>query len=92
MKSTELNKVKNFRENMRMHIATAAFHGGVNSAHFGGALSCVEILSVLYSEKMNLNSKNITDESRDRFILSKGHACLALYAALTESNFIDKKN
>ena len=38
---------------MRMHIATAAFHGGVNSAHFGGALSCVEILSVLYSEKMN---------------------------------------
>ena len=91
MKSTELNKVKIFAKNMRMHIATAAFHGGVNSAHFGGALSCVEILSVLYSEKMNLNSKNITDESRDRFILSKGHACLALYAALTESNFIDKK-
>ena len=91
MKLTELKNIKSFAKNMRTHIATAAFHGGVNSAHIGGALSSVEILSVLYFHVMNLNSNNITDENRDRFILSKGHACLALYAALVESNLIDKK-
>ena len=62
-----------------------ALNAGASSAHIGGALSIVDIVSVLFSYKMNLNLKNNKKNSeRDRFILSKGHACLAYYAALNE--------
>tara|TARA_B110000483_G_scaffold241772_1_gene325665 strand:- start:862 stop:1677 length:816 start_codon:yes stop_codon:yes gene_type:complete len=87
----ELKKMKTFSKNMRKHILKAAFNGGANSSHFGGALSSVEIVSALYSNVMNLSSVDIKDEKRDRFILSKGHACLVLYAALVELNLINEK-
>lgn len=48
--------------------------------HIGSALCIAEIISVLYGEVLNLPSPD--DPNRDRFILSKGHAALALYAAL----------
>lgn len=48
--------------------------------HIGSALSIADIIAVLYGEIMNIPSPD--DPSRDRFILSKGHAALALYAAL----------
>ena len=52
---------------------------GAASAHIGGALSIADIVSVLFKYQM----KNINENSnRDRFILSKGHACLAYYSAL----------
>lgn len=56
--------------------------------HFGGSLSSAEILSVLYSAVMNVSPNKVTDESRDRFVLSKGHCALGLYAALNEFGFI----
>ena len=65
---------------------------GADSSHFGGALSIVEIVSVLFSDVMNLKLiMKLLWEERDRFILSKGHACLAYYAALNEVGYITNK-
>ena len=86
----ELEEIKNFSKRIRKHILDMALHAGASSSHFGGALSIVEIISTLFSNQMNLNEKNRYSETRDRFILSKGHACLAYYAALCEIGFIKK--
>ncbi len=68
-----------------------ALHAGSNSAHIGGALSLVDIVSCLYSSIMKLDTSNPANEDRDRFILSKGHACLVLYSALMEVGIISKE-
>ena len=51
-----------------------------NVGHIGSALCVADILAVLYSEILNINTPS--DPERDRFVLAKGHAALALYAAL----------
>ncbi len=53
-----------------------------NSGHPGGSLSVADLLSYLYFEKMNVNPECPKDPSRDRFVLSKGHASPALYSTL----------
>lgn len=60
-------------------------------SHVGSALSCADILTVLYFGILNINPKNPLDPNRDRFILSKGHAVSALYAVLAEKGFFQKK-
>ena len=60
------------------------------SGHPGGSLSCSEILTYLYCEKMNISVENSKDENRDRFVLSKGHAAPALYAILAEKGYFSK--
>ena len=67
-----------------------AYLAGSSSAHIGGALSIADILSFLFVNKMKIELKNPLDENRDRFILSKGHACLAYYAGLCELGYISK--
>ena len=57
------------------------------SGHPGGSLSCAEILTYLYFEKMNIDPKNPQMENRDRFVLSKGHAAPALYGTLALRGF-----
>jgi len=57
------------------------------SGHPGGALSIAEILAYLYFEKMNIDPKNPKMENRDRFVLSKGHTCPALYSTLANRGF-----
>ena len=88
-KEDEINKIKNFSLALRKNIIDMAFAAGASSAHLGGALSIVEIVSVLFSFKMRLN-RDPEWSDRDRFILSKGHACLAYYAALCEKGYIKK--
>lgn len=60
------------------------------ASHIGSCLSIADILAVLYGNVLKINPKNEYDESRDRFILSKGHACAALYSTLAELNFFNK--
>jgi transketolase len=57
------------------------------SGHPGGALSCAEIMACLYFSEMNVDPKNPKWEDRDRFVLSKGHACPALYSVLSQKGF-----
>ena len=60
------------------------------SGHVGGALSSVEILTALYFKLLNVDPENPAWIQRDRFVLSAGHKCLVLYAALAEKGFFDK--
>lgn len=59
--------------------------------HFGGSLSCVEILTALYFSVMRVDPKNPEWPDRDRLVLSKGHAGPALYCTLAEKGFFPKK-
>ena len=85
------DKIKKFSKNVRRKIVETAYEAGSSSAHIGGALSSVEIVSTLFGELMNYNQINYQDQNRDRFILSKGHACLVYYCALSELGIISKE-
>lgn len=52
------------------------------SGHPGGSLSCVDIVTYLYHQEMNLNKENVSSPCRDKLVLSKGHGAPALYAVL----------
>lgn len=57
------------------------------ASHIGSALSIADIVAVLYSDVLRVDPAQPDMSSRDRFILSKGHACVAVYAALAEKGF-----
>jgi transketolase len=59
------------------------------ASHIGSALSICDIMAVLYARILHVNPKQPTSVDRDRFILSKGHACVAVYAALATCGFIE---
>lgn len=61
------------------------------ASHIGAILSVADIIAVLYNDVLNVDSDNPMDDKRDRFILSKGHAGVAVYIALAEKGFFDKK-
>lgn len=85
-------EIENFAKNLRRSIVETAYEAGSSSAHIGGALSSVEIVSTLFRKIINYNKKNFNSPERDRFILSKGHACLVYYAALHEIGIISKED
>lgn len=85
-KITELEKkAKRLRYDIVMMI------GAGKPGHLGGSCSIADIVSVLYFHKMRHNPKEPKWPDRDRLILSKGHAALAQYAALAESEYFPKK-
>jgi len=84
----QIKNIKSFAFRVRKNILEMAVAAGAGSAHFGGALSIAEIVSTLFAYQMKIDKKNPKWEERDRFILSKGHACLAYYAALCEIGYI----
>ncbi len=69
----------------RQLIVDMIYHAG--SGHPGGSLSAIDIITALYFHIMRHDPKNPRWEDRDRFVLSKGHAAPALYAALAESGY-----
>tara|TARA_A100001015_G_C15042588_1_gene740792 strand:+ start:3712 stop:4479 length:768 start_codon:yes stop_codon:yes gene_type:complete len=71
---------------LKSRIVEAAFNA--QEGHIPSALSILDIVWVLYNKVMNLNNTN--EIEKDRFILSKGHASLAIYAVLEELNAITK--
>ena len=76
------NLARNIRVNALKMVHRA------RASHIASALSIVDILAVLYGRVMNINPSLINSEIRDRFILSKGHACVALYSTLAEMGII----
>lgn len=68
-------------------VRSAGFTGG--HAHWGGSLSCAEILAVLYGAVLNCRDRSVGSSHRDKFVVSKGHAGMALYAALKAVDIID---
>jgi transketolase len=71
----------------RMRIQALQMVHRAKASHIGSALSICDIVAVLYSQVLRLDPKQPTGPHRDRFILSKGHACVAIYAALAETGF-----
>lgn len=59
-----------------------------DSSHIGGVLSMADVLAVLYLEHLNLRPDEPEWPERDRFILSKGHCCTGVYAALALRGFL----
>lgn len=57
--------------------------------HFGGSLSIVEVLAVLYGKALNVSPERKDDPDRDYVVLSKGHAGPALYATLFLKGYFD---
>ena len=86
--NSENEIIINSSKNIRKKILQMAMEAGSSSAHIGGALSITDILSTLFFKIMHLDKTDPLSASRDRFILSKGHACLAYYASLSELGYI----
>ncbi len=77
---------------IRKEIFLAAYHGNCKLAHLASSFSALEILYTLYCKDiLKFDSANSKWEDRDRLILSKGHAGLALYSILSEVGYFDKK-
>ena len=88
MEKPDLKKLGKLAKDMRRDIFKTICGGG--GGHIPASLSIVEILAVLYANILRVDPKNADDPDRDRFILSKGHACVALYAILAEKGFFPK--
>jgi transketolase len=80
MKERDITHCRNLAK--RIRIKAVDMVHGANSAHIGGSLSMADILGALYGSFLRLDPARPKWEGRDRFILSKGHACAGLYAAL----------
>jgi len=76
-------------KDLRKNIIQALEGGG--RRHIGSSMSLVEILRVLYDSYLRFQPTNPNWPGRDRFILSKGHGCLALYAILADKGFFEQK-
>jgi transketolase len=76
----QIKELENIANQLRIEVVKIM--GRFGSGHIGGSMSIVEMLSVLYFNEMNYNPEDTDWEDRDRFILSKGHACFTQYAAL----------
>ena len=89
MKITNVKALKKIALEVRKDIIEAVY--SAKSGHPGGSLSIADILTVLYFNQMNIDSKDEKSNLRDRLVLSKGHAVAALYAALAEKGYIPKE-
>lgn len=83
------SETANYAATLRASIIRMNCYAG--SGHPGGALSCADIVAWLFHRELRFSPHNAADPSRDRFVLSKGHACMALYAALAENGFFPKQ-
>lgn len=85
-----IDELKSIAKKVRQGIIEAVY--SAKSGHPGGALSCTDILVALYFSEMNIEPNNPKKEDRDRLILSKGHACPALYSVLAHRGYFDVDN
>ena len=87
MERLELQKMAN---EVRKSIVKSVH--SAKAGHPGGSLSAADVFTYLYFEEMNIDPKDPKKADRDRFVLSKGHTCPALYAALAEKGFFPKED
>ena len=85
MKITDIDELKMIAKKARRNIIDQVY--GASSGHPGSSLSCVDILTALYFNEMNINPEDPKMENRDRLVLSKGHAAPALYSMLAQRGY-----
>lgn len=88
MQEQHFNKLIKFSKKVRMLALEMVYKA--KASHIGGAFSIVDILSVLYNGFLKINPQNPNESLRDRFLLSKGHACVSLYATLSLRGYFEK--
>ena len=87
----EKNKdIRVFAEEIRVETLKEFAHLGFG--HVGGAMSIIETLAVLYGSEMHIDPKNPGLETRDKFVMSKGHAGPSLYATLALKGYFPLEN
>lgn len=84
-----MNKITEITKELRIDIIESIAAAG--SGHPGGSLSAIDILTVLYFEKMNIKPEEPKWSNRDRLVLSKGHVAPALYAVLAKKGYFDSE-
>mgnify|MGYP001590019464 FL=1 len=85
----EIDLLRKYAADIRIGIVDMVTRA--KSSHAGGALSSADLLAALYFKVLKIDPKNPMWQDRDRFILSKGHCCSALYAALANRGFFPKE-
>lgn len=89
LSKVELIDLENKAHEVRkLCVDTVAWAGG---GHIGGALSAMDILTIMYYKYLNINPKNPLWEERDRFILSKGHIGVGFAPILADKGYIEKE-
>ena len=82
----EIQKLKIQSERNRKRLMEIVY--SAKAGHIGGDLSCLNLMTALYFDVMNVDPDKPKDDSRDRFVLSKGHCVEALYVTLEARGFI----
>ena len=90
MEITKKLRLQKIAEEIRLGILEGTYNAG--SGHPGGSLSCADIMAYLYFSELKVDPTNPRMEDRDRFVLSKGHAAPALYAALALKGYFPKED
>jgi transketolase len=85
MNQDQIYELERVARDVRVLTLSSIGHLGVG--HVGGAMSVVDILTYLYYKEMHTDPANPRDPSRDRLVLSKGHAGPALYSVLAKKGF-----
>lgn len=75
-----------YRKKLLQYITKAG------AGHTGGSLSCIDILTVLYNEIMNVSPENFSSPDRDRYVQSKGHSVEALFVVLADRGFFPEQD
>ncbi len=81
----DLREMQRISTKLRVNIVKMIANAG--SGHNGGSLSAIDMITYLYFHQMRVRPEDPQWADRDRFVLSKGHCCPALYAALAERGF-----
>ena len=89
-KDDRVQKLEEIAKQIRRDIIDIAYKAQ-GPSHPGSALSITDIVTVLFFHAMRINVNEPRWDDRDRFILSKGHACPVLYAALARKGYFDPK-
>ena len=89
MENQELLEMRKNACKVRMHAIEGVFNA--KSGHPGGSLSAADIITYLYFKDMNVDPSQPKAENRDRFVLSKGHCCPALYGALALKGYFPEE-
>lgn len=91
MDMDQIESLKKMSQKMRNRILELTYSTGKNGAHLGGGLSAVEIFATIYGHVLKYDLNDPLNKNRDRFIVSKGHCAIALYAALEQVGFLTKE-
>jgi len=80
--------LEEYAQEARIRIVRTISQAGIG--HVGGDLSVIDILTVLFGDIMKYDPRDPNWPDRDRFVLSKGHAAVSLYTALSLSGYLDE--